>query len=125
MNDQRIKVLLVDDDEDYWVITRSLLAESKDVHYELDWIAAYDAALETIKLNKHDIYLLDYRIGSHTGLDLLSMALENGCKAPFIMLTGQGDRKTDVKAMQMGAADYLSKDKIDAALLDRSVRYAI
>jgi signal transduction histidine kinase len=41
------------------------------------------------------------------------------------MLTGMGDQEVDVAAMQAGAADYLIKGRIDAQLLERSIRYAI
>src|SRR5207302_807112 len=60
-----------------------------------------------------------------SGVELLRQAVEGGCGAPFILLTGQGDRQVDMEAMQAGAADYLIKGQIDAPLLERSIRYAI
>ena len=52
-------------------------------------------------------------------------ALAQGVQAPFIFLTGQGNREVDMEAMKLGAADYLAKDRIDASLLERTIRYAI
>src|SRR5581483_5935312 len=46
-------------------------------------------------------------------------------KAPVILLTGISDYRLDVEAMQLGAADFLVKDQITPALLERSIRYAI
>lgn len=69
--------------------------------------------------------MLDFRLGEHTGLELLRLAIASGCTAPIIMLTGQGEREIDVEAMKAGAADYLEKGKINSAVLERSLRYAI
>jgi signal transduction histidine kinase len=41
------------------------------------------------------------------------------------MLTGQGDHEVDLEAMRAGAADYLTKGKVDSALLERAIRYAL
>jgi signal transduction histidine kinase len=62
---------------------------------------------------------------SATGLDVLREVVADGCKTPIILLTGQGDHDVDVDSMKAGAADYLIKGKIDAALLERAMRYAI
>ena len=73
----------------------------------------------------HDVYLLDYRLGSHDGLELLREGLRAGCKAPIIIMTGQADRELDFAAMKAGAADYLVKGKMDAPGLERLLRYAL
>ncbi len=125
VDDRTVKVLLVDDDDDDYVMTRDLFSEIEGTRYELQWIIAYDQARELIKQKSHDAYLVDYRLGEHTGLDLLRDAIEDGCRAPIIILTGQGDVHLDVQAMKSGAADYLVKGQISAPLLDRSIRYAI
>lgn len=125
MVDKEIKILLIDDDEDDYVVTRDLLSEATNLRYELHWISSYKEALGRLCENKYDVYLLDYRLGSHTGLDLLQKASCQGCRSPFILLTGEGDHETDIKAMKAGAADYLVKGEISAPLLERSIRYAI
>src|SRR5260370_33716548 len=91
----------------------------------LEWVWTYDAAVEKIVRKEHDVYLLDYRLGDHNGLELLQEMLSGGCKAPMILLTGQGDHEVDVEAMKLGAADYLIKGQINGSLLGRSIRYAI
>ncbi len=121
-----IRVLLVDDDEDDYVIARDLLEEvGEGGAFQLEWVPAYDQGLEAIARGEHDVYLLDYRLGERDGLELLRDALERGCRAPMILMTGQGDREVDLEAMRAGASDYLVKGEIDAPLLDRSIRYAI
>lgn len=121
----QLRVLLVDDDEDDYIIARDLLQEVRGQRYALDWVRSYDSALEAIGRRQHDVYLLDYRLGERTGLELLREAIANGCKAPLILLTGQSDHEVDLEAMKAGAMDFLVKGQIDAALMERSIRYAV
>ena len=81
--------------------------------------------MEAIGHNQHDVYFLDYRLGEYHGLELLKEAMAEGCKAPMILLTGQGDHKVDIEAMRAGAFDYLVKGRLDSNLLERSIRYAL
>ena len=105
------RILLVDDDEDDAILSRALLSSITGFRYTADWISRYEDALASIMRNEHDVYLLDYRLGAQTGLDLLREAVNNGSRAPFIILTGQGDHDIDLEAMQVGASDYLVKGK--------------
>jgi PAS domain S-box-containing protein len=125
MSDAPVKVLLVDDDEDDYVITRDLIAQIKERRYHLDWINSYDAAVPVIRRQEHDICLLDYRLGERTGLELLRESQSLNCRAPMILLTGQGDHEIDLEAMKAGAADYLVKGQLNANTLERAIRYAI
>lgn len=125
MDNGIVKVLLVDDDEDDYILIRDWLSEVNAAKFELVWLSSYQAAKEAIACDGHDVYLLDFRLGEHTGLELLRLAIASGCTAPIILLTGQGEREIDVEAMKAGAADYLEKGKINSAVLERSLRYAI
>ena len=120
-----LRILVVDDDEDDYVITRDLLFEIPERRFDVDWVASYELALEAIGRRQHDVYLLDYRLGPRDGLELMREVIGNGCRAPMILLTGQADHHVDIQAMTAGAMDYLVKGRIDADLLERSVRYAM
>jgi len=125
LEQRAVRILLVDDDEDDFVVTRELLADSKRTTFQLDWIPEFNLALTEIGRNAHDLYLIDYRLGERDGLELLAYARANGCTAPLVLLTGQDDGEVDLAAMRAGAADYLVKGQIDAPLLERSIRYAL
>jgi PAS domain S-box-containing protein len=132
METESIRILLIDDDEDDYIITEDLLSDLANQHgdsdtqrYHLDWVDNYYTALNLIKGDRYDIYLVDFRLGEHNGLQLIREAIELGCASPLILLTGRGDREVDLLAMQAGAADYLVKGSIDASLLERSIRYAL
>jgi diguanylate cyclase (GGDEF)-like protein/PAS domain S-box-containing protein len=119
------RILLVDDDGDDFLLTRDLLSDIRHTRVTLDWVREYQSARAAIAEQKHDVYLLDYRLGAGNGLDLIREARSAGCKAPLILLTGQDDRDIDYEAMQAGAADYLYKGMMNTALLERSIRYSI
>lgn len=121
----RTRILLVDDDEDDFIITRDIIDDIPGRNYVLDWTGSFKEALEIIAERKHDIYLVDYRLGAHDGLELIKEALKHSYAAPFILLTGQSDRETDEKAMRAGAMDYLVKGTISPNELERSIRYSI
>ena len=125
MNSERLRVLLVDDDEDDYIITRTLLEEVYRDEFDLEWVSAYERALQTLAAGQHSVCLLDYHLGERTGLDLLREGVARGCSTPIILLTGKGDREIDVEAMKAGAADYLVKGRFDAHSLERSIRYTI
>src|SRR5580692_3490404 len=125
MDTRELRILIADDDEDDYILTRDLLQRIGRQRFRLDWTPSYEAALQAIELNQHDVYLFDYHLGHSDGLQLLREALARGCKAPIILLTGNDDWETDVEAMKAGAADYLVKGHLDARLLERSIRYAL
>lgn len=122
---KKTRVLLVDDDKDDFEIIADFLASVETSTYSLEWVNQYDVAKKRIAENQHDVYLVDYRLGPRTGLELLREAIREGCKAPIILLTGYGDEDIDKTAMQEGGADYLLKGQITSHLLERSIRYAI
>lgn len=125
MRDGPRRILLIDDDEDSYVLTRELLRQIDPHGYELHWAETYEAGLREIQQATHDVYLVDYRLGARDGLELLREALAGGCHAPIIMLTGQGDQEVDREAMQTGAMDYLVKDELAVGPLERSIRHAL
>jgi diguanylate cyclase (GGDEF)-like protein/PAS domain S-box-containing protein len=122
---ERLAVLLVEDDEDDFVITRDLLAGQNRTRFELEWISNYEDARRAIGERRHDVYLIDYRLGARTGLDLVRQAFRSGRDGPVIVLTGHSDYEVDLEATLLGVTDFLIKDQLDTALLERSIRYAV
>ena len=120
-----IRVLLVEDDEDDFILTQDLLKTIRGWRFEVDWIRSYEAGFAAALKNRHDVCLVDYRLGAHNGIELIEGALVGGCQLPIILLTGLGEHEVDVAAMRAGASDYLVKGRLEAAQLERSIRYAI
>ncbi|WP_373398787.1 response regulator [Algoriphagus halophilus] len=74
---------------------------------------------------RFDVYLVDYKLGKETGLELIQEIKSIQKHAPVIMLTGMNTGSIDQEALQLGASDYLIKGEFDARTLDRTLRYAI
>lgn len=120
-----IRILVIDDDEEDFIIAKDLFAEIDHHKYSFDWAQSYDDGLKHILQKKHDVYLVDYRLGVDDGLELIREVIKNGCDTPLILLTGQNDIEIDKQAMKAGASDYLVKGTISARQLESSIRYSI
>lgn len=122
---QTVRVLLVEDDEDDYIITRDLLYDLDQTVYKLDWVNNGKDALARLQSseNRYDACLLDYQLGGETGLDILSQATSKGITVPMILLTEHTDRQIDLLAMREGASDFLVKSEINSINLDRVIRY--
>ena len=125
MNNKLIRVLLVDDDEDDYFLTREYFQDLVNWKFDITWCATFREAEAQIRNNKFDLYLFDYLLGENTGIDLIELACNFECEEPIILLTGKGDTKIAVEALRLGAADYLIKSELDAEKLERSIRYAL
>lgn len=122
----RWRVLLIEDDEDDFLLTRELFEEFEQAgNYELTWIQSFDEGLLALKTGGFDICLLDYRLGAQDGLEFLTAAAEAGIHSPILFLTGAGNHEVDQEAMRRGAADYLVKGEITATLLERAIRHSL
>src|SRR5581483_4102210 len=121
----RLSVLIVEDDDDDFLIAQRLLADQDRWRFDIDRAATYAEARELIAEGEHDVYLVDYRLGAQTGLDLIRESFTGEVRPPVLLLTGQGDLEVDLEATQLGVTDYLVKDGLTAAILERSIRYAV
>ncbi|HYO68639.1 MAG TPA: response regulator, partial [Archangium sp.] len=120
-----IRILLVEDDEDDFVLTRDALRTISHGRMVLEWVDNGEQALEELKTGRHDVCLLDYRLDASTGLELLARMREQGWLGPVILLTGMSDEDLDQQALKAGAADFLDKSQLTPTLLARSIRYAL
>lgn len=125
MSKPPVKILLIEDDEEDYIITREHLLDIPGHKYKLDWAASFDEGLKAIEDKDYDILLIDYRLGRMEGLDLIEQISPEKKGIPFILLTGQGDQELDEKAMAAGAADFITKLNLSGELLDRAIRYSI
>ena len=119
------RILIVDDDEDDFFITSQYIKSIEGASFIIDWCFLYREAIENITQGKYDLYLVDYRLGANTGLELIEHCIKNNCDEPFILLTGEGNREIDRKAMETGAVDYLAKGELTTEKLERCIRYSL
>jgi len=119
------KILLVQDDEDDWDPVREMLRASFGSDVRLDRAPGWDEGLVAIVDAGHDVYLIGFRLGARTGLELLRAASEAGSTRPIILVTGADSLDVDRQAMEAGATDYLIEGQFTAGQLARSIRYGI
>jgi signal transduction histidine kinase len=125
MVEERIRILFVEDDPDDFILVQEMLSSVVELRYELKWVGAYDEALSELVRHRYDVCLLDYSLGTHSGLELLNQTKRKNSGTAFIFLTGRGDHEMDLDAMRAGAVDFLDKGLISPLLLERSIRYGI
>ena len=125
MQPEFVRVLLIDDDQDDYFLTCELVSDIPGGQFQLDWTPEYDAGVEAVRAGTHDVYLVDYRLGVRTGIELLRETRDGGRSGPVILLTGQWHSRIDMDALDAGADDYLEKAGLTPALLDRAVRFAL
>ncbi|MBE0697772.1 MAG: response regulator, partial [Anaerolineaceae bacterium] len=119
------RILLVDDDEEEYLITREMLTTARWGNFVLEWASNYADGLAALHSGRFDAALVDFQLGPQRGIDLILTSIEAGCQTPILLVTGQGSYEIDLEAMEAGAADYLNKGDITPALLERSIRFAI
>jgi len=122
---QQIRVLIVDDDENDFILVKRLLEGSPIVHYKVEWVSNMESARQRLIQEGIDAILVDYRMGSSNGLDILRDPWISREHPPVILLTGRDDPEVDKEAMEAGASDYLSKTTLSARQLDRVIRYTV
>ena len=82
-------------------------------------------AVSYVTANPVDCVLLDYRLGSESGIEVLTAIKEIAVFCPVIMLTGQGTEEIAAAVMKQGASDYLVKQRINQTNLTRIVQNAV
>jgi PAS domain S-box-containing protein len=120
-----VRILIIDDDEDDFILTSGFLKGIEGWALEIQWCYNYKTALQHILAKAFDLYLVDYRLGAKTGIDLLKEAMAMNCEEPIILLTGKGNPNIDKLAMQVGAVDYLVKSELNSEKLERCIRYSL
>ena len=125
LNATEIRVAVIDDDEDDYFIIADYIKDIEGSNFVIDWCNDYDKAILNIKERKYDVYFVDYRLGQHTGLELLQEVNSHELGDPIVLLTGKGNKDIDIKAMESGATDYLVKSELTTEKLERCIRYSL
>ncbi len=119
-----IRVLVVDDDREDAEFVQDLLADVQEWTAKVSIATTYEAGRTLLAGREVDVGLLDYRLGARNGIELLEEPEVATSGIPVIVLTGQGGRDVEDAALRAGATDYLPKDGLTTASLERAIRYA-
>ncbi|MBI4384716.1 MAG: diguanylate cyclase [Nitrospinae bacterium] len=123
--EQKLNILIAEDDEDDIVLIRGLVREGlQDLVGRLDFVDNFRDAVSKIEGAHYHLCLFDYRLGELTGLELMRLLREKNISIPVILMTGHGDQEVAVEAMKSGAIDYLLKSHLNVESLSQSIRHA-
>ncbi len=125
LNAGGVRIAIIDDDEDDYFIIADSISSIEGSQFTISWINNYDNAIKSLRAREFDIYLVDYRLGKNTGLELLQEARAARIDEPIVLLTGKGNKDIDIKAMESGATDYLVKSELTTEKLERCIRYSL
>lgn len=119
-----IKVLLIDDDEDYRILIRDLLKEF-DLKIEMDEADSSAKGMAKLQSQPYDCVLIDYLIPGISGFNVIKEAKKSGIDTPFIIITGYGNEDLAEELIKEGATDYLSKDQLNLKTLQNKITAAL
>jgi PAS domain S-box-containing protein len=117
------RVLIVDDDAEHAEMVSEFLKISG--MFVLDWAGNVNSLWNCLEAKAYDIILLDYRMPDGNGLDALVEINNRHYQVPVIMVTGQGNERVAVRAMQLGAVDYLIKGSNHLITLPALIQKAV
>jgi len=122
---KRMRVLLIEDNEDAVHLIRDALTEATAARLDLDHANCLAIGLEHLSRGGIDVVLLDLSLPDSQGLETIHTVHAHRPEIPIVVLTGIEDDTLAVEAVQAGAQDYLVKGQINGNLLVRAIRYAI
>jgi len=125
METKPIQVLLVEDNAADSRLLRELLKEVTTAEFELTLVTRLSEAVTKLGAGQFDVVLTDLSLPDSQDLSSFRTLHEAAPSAPIIVLSGMDDETLAISAVREGAQDYLVKNRIDAHLLGRSIRYAI
>lgn len=116
-------ILIVEDEDAIRRVLKKILSE-ENPKYKLDEAPDGEKAISLIKTQHYDLVLCDIKMPKKDGIEVLEFVSSYDLSIPIIMISGHGDLKIAVKAMRMGAYDYIEKPP-DLNNLLNSVRSAL
>ena len=126
MNTEFIKILLIEDNPDsIQLLQDELMSKDGNVEYRLECVERLSTGIEYLNKESFDVILLDLQLPDSQGMDTILEIQKITQDMPIIVLSNHDDESFAVKAVQMGAQDYLVKESANRTLLVRSIRYSI
>ncbi len=128
MNENRFRILLVEDNPGDAFLVQTLLEEAGET-FDIEHCTSLSSAMELLSAPSQekwfDVVLLDLTLPDSSGVQTISRIRDADSRVPIVVLTGHKDEELAFDALQHGAEDYLTKEFPDGRMIRRSIRYAI
>ncbi len=120
-----LQVLVVEDKKVNKTLLEKLLAKSTLAVFKVEYSESLDAAYAMLENCYFDVVLLDLNLPDSKGLDTLVRVTEKDPHVAIVVTTGEYDEESGLKAITIGAQEYLVKGTYNAYMLSKSICYAI
>jgi two-component system, cell cycle sensor histidine kinase and response regulator CckA len=120
-----LRILLVEDDEAHARLATLWLEEAGQGRFGIVRVERLSEAVAELAAGAVDAVLLDLSLPDSDGLETFRVARGQAPTTPVVVMTGNGDERLALQAVQEGAQDYLVKGDIDGRLVVRALRHAI
>lgn len=121
----RRRVLLVEDNEAHARLAAMWLEQDGHGRYEALPVDRLSSALDRVAAEHVDVVLLDLSLPDSDRIETYRRMRAQAPLVPIVVMTGIGDERLALQAMEEGAQDYLVKGDLDGRLLVRAVDYAV
>ncbi|MGO9097449.1 MAG: response regulator [Bryobacteraceae bacterium] len=125
MNTDLIHILLVEDSPTDADLLRQTLSQAGVGRFEFTWVERLEDALARLLEQSFDVLLLDLSLPDSSGPETFRRARKAAPRLPIVVLTGAGDERVGLAAVQEGVQDFLVKGEADGRQIARAVRYSI
>ncbi len=125
MSIRAIKLLHVEDEESQRLVFAHHLQAINDLHFEIYYADAEQAALDLFQGGGMDFVILDYNLREGNGLHCLEELRQLDPIVPIIAISGQATEEIATELVQAGADDYIRKQDLESVLLARSMKTAL
>ncbi|HEY9593389.1 MAG TPA: ATP-binding protein [Spirochaetia bacterium] len=105
-----VRILYIEDDPG---LSRLVQKRLEVEGHRVELCATGEEGLATFDEAIHDLVMIDYHLPDHNGLQVLEALVARGANVPVIIATGAGSEEVAVRAMKLGAADYINKETYD------------
>lgn len=116
---ERIKVLILDDDEGFLELCKEYIDREKSM--DADYVMSPAEALDLVSKGEYQVVVSDHTLPGMDGLQFLNALRSMHHDLPFIMITGNGREGLAIEAVQNGADVYMEKAGSPSSMLRQLV----
>lgn len=124
MEHKLLKLLLVEDDQNFGLSISKFLARARRVFFTVEQVFTLQEGLSRLSSATFDVVLLDLTLPDSQGIESVNLILEMNLRIPIIVLTGE-DEALAIEALHLGVQDYIQKGDFDLRALERIILYAV
>jgi two-component system cell cycle response regulator len=117
--DQKIRILVLEHSDDDFRALNRILKDQTQIQFSR--AKSIEESFQVLAQRQFDIILLEYLLPDGNGVDFLQRLSSEGLDIPVVVVTGHGDEMTAATIIQMGAFDYLTKDRINDESISRTI----